>query len=98
LTDDSVLLPNPGLILEPDFNRFRIGNTFEMRAQRAREVFLERFDDLAVLRGMSGTRAYVGKAEFLQKRADVSLAIVNAETLLDDTLEIDPPLVSSGSA
>ena len=69
----------------------------DARSTRAR-VFLERFDDLAVLREMSGTRAYVGKAEFLQKRADVSLAIVNAETLLDDTLEIDTPLVSSGSA
>ena len=40
---------------------------------------------------MSGTRADVGIVEFLQKRADVSLAIDNAEALLDDPLEIDPP-------
>ena len=40
---------------------------------------------------MSWARTDVGEAKLLQKRADVSLAIVNAEALLDDPLKVDPP-------
>jgi len=40
---------------------------------------------------MSGARADVGEAKLFQKRTDVSLAIVNAEALLDDPLKIGPP-------
>ena len=40
---------------------------------------------------MSWARADVGEAKLFQKRTDVSLAIVNAEALLDDPLKIDPP-------
>ena len=57
----------------------------------ARGKFFERFDDLAVLGRMSGSRTDVGEADLLQKRAYVSLTIVNAKALLDDTLQIDPP-------
>ena len=39
---------------------------------------------------MSWARTDVGEAKFLEKRSDISLAIVNAEALLDDPLEIDP--------
>jgi hypothetical protein len=40
---------------------------------------------------MSWARTYVGEAKLLQKRTDVSLAIVNAEALFDDPLKVDPP-------
>ena len=40
LTDDSVLLADPGFILEPDFNRRCLRHALKMCAQRAREVFL----------------------------------------------------------
>jgi hypothetical protein len=40
---------------------------------------------------MSWARTDVGEAKFLEERTDISLAIVNAEALLDDPLEIDPP-------
>ena len=40
--------------------------------------FFERFDDLAVLGRMSGSRTDVGEADLLQKRAYVSITIVNA--------------------
>src|ERR1700690_2147738 len=39
LADQAVLLANSGFILEPDFDRRRLGDTFEMSPQRAREVF-----------------------------------------------------------
>jgi len=40
---------------------------------------------------MSGSRTDVGEADLLQKRAYVSLTIVNAKALLEDKLKIDPP-------
>ena len=40
LADEAVLLSNPGLVLEPYFHRRRLGDAFQMRVQRAREVFL----------------------------------------------------------
>ena len=40
LADEAVLLANSGFILEPDFDRRRLGDAFEMSPQRAREVFL----------------------------------------------------------
>ena len=40
LADQAVLLADPGLILEPDFDRRRLWDAFEMHLQRAREVFL----------------------------------------------------------
>jgi len=40
LTDVPVLLADPGFILEPDFNRRCLRQALKMRAQRAREVFL----------------------------------------------------------
>ena len=40
LAHKAVLLADPSLILEPDFDRRRIGEAFEMSLQRAREVFL----------------------------------------------------------
>lgn len=40
---------------------------------------------------MSGARTDVGEAKLFQKRTDISLAIVNAESLFDNPLKIDPP-------
>ena len=40
LADDAVLLADPGFVLEPDFDRRRLGDSIEMSLQRAREVFL----------------------------------------------------------
>ena len=40
LADEAVLLADPGFILEPDFDRRRLGEPCEMSFQRAREVFL----------------------------------------------------------
>jgi len=40
LADEAVLLADPGFVLEPDFDRRRLGKPFEMSFQRAREVFL----------------------------------------------------------
>jgi hypothetical protein len=40
LADKTVLLSNPGLVLEPYFHRRRLGDAFQMSPQRAREVFL----------------------------------------------------------
>ena len=40
LADEAVLLADPGFVLEPDFDRRRLGDPFEMSLQRAREVFL----------------------------------------------------------
>ena len=40
LADEAVLLADPGLVLEPDFDRRRLRQPFEMSLQRAREVFL----------------------------------------------------------
>ncbi len=40
LADEAVLLADPGFILEPDFDRRRLRQPFEMGLQRAREVFL----------------------------------------------------------
>jgi hypothetical protein len=40
LADETVLLSNSSFILEPDFDRRRLGDSFEMSLQRAREVFL----------------------------------------------------------
>jgi hypothetical protein len=37
----AVLLADPGFVLEPDFDRRRLGQPFEMGLQRAREVFLK---------------------------------------------------------
>src|SRR5580700_5940029 len=59
------------------------------RSARA-ESFFESLDDLLVLGGVARPRAHVGKAELLEKLADVALMIVDAEALDDDALEIDP--------
>ena len=40
LANKTVLLSNPGLVLEPYFHRRRLGDAFQMSPQRAREVFL----------------------------------------------------------
>jgi hypothetical protein len=40
LADKAVLLADPGFILEPDFDRRRLGDSFEMSLQRAWEAFL----------------------------------------------------------
>jgi len=40
LAHEAVLLADPGLVLEPDFDRRRLGDAFEMSLQRAWEVFL----------------------------------------------------------
>ena len=40
LADEAVLLADPGFVLEPDFDRRRLGQPCEMSFQRAREVFL----------------------------------------------------------
>jgi hypothetical protein len=40
LADEAVLLADPGLVLEPDFDRRRLRQPLEMSLQRAREVFL----------------------------------------------------------
>jgi hypothetical protein len=40
LTDEAVLLADPGFILEPDFDRRGLVDAFQMGLQRAREVFL----------------------------------------------------------
>ena len=40
LVHEAVLLADPGLVLEPDFDRRRLGDAFEMSLQRAWEVFL----------------------------------------------------------
>jgi hypothetical protein len=40
LADDTVLLPDAGFILEPDLDLPAFGQVGQMRAQRAREVFL----------------------------------------------------------
>ena len=40
LADEAVLLADPGFVLEPDFDRRRLGDPGEMSLQRAREVFL----------------------------------------------------------
>ena len=40
LADEAVLLADPGFVLEPDFDRRRLGRPFQMGLQRAREVFL----------------------------------------------------------
>jgi hypothetical protein len=37
----AVLLADAGLVLKPDFDRRRLGQSFEMSLQRAREVFLK---------------------------------------------------------
>ena len=89
LTDDSILLADPCFILEPDFNGVVCGKPWRC-ALNACGKFFERFYDLTVLCGMSWARTDVGEAKFLEKRSDISLAIVNAEALLDDPLEIDP--------
>ena len=36
----AVLLADPGFVLKPDFHRRRLGQSFKMSLQRAREVFL----------------------------------------------------------
>ena len=41
LANETVLLADAGLVLEPDFDRGRLGEAFEMGLQRAREVFLK---------------------------------------------------------
>jgi hypothetical protein len=41
LANEVVLLADPGLILEPDFDRRRRRDALEMSLQRAREVFLK---------------------------------------------------------
>ena len=40
LPDDAVLLPDPGFVLPPDLDRLALRQIGQMRAQRAREVFL----------------------------------------------------------
>ena len=40
LANEAVLLANSGFILEPDFDRRRLGDSLEMSLQRVREVFL----------------------------------------------------------
>ena len=40
LADEAVLLADPGFVLEPDFDRRRLGQPCEMSFQRTREVFL----------------------------------------------------------
>jgi hypothetical protein len=53
--------------------------------------FFESLDDLAFLAGMARARAHVRKAQLLEKRPDIALMIIDAETLVDDALEIDAP-------
>jgi hypothetical protein len=59
-----------------------------MRLQRLRKVFLYASTMSAFWPGWRG-RADVGEAKPLEKRADMALVILDAETLLDDALEID---------
>ena len=40
LPHEAVLLPDTGFVLEPDLDRLALGQVGQMRAQRAREVFL----------------------------------------------------------
>jgi hypothetical protein len=40
LADQAILPVDPGFILEPDFDRRRLGDSFEMSLQRAWEAFL----------------------------------------------------------
>jgi hypothetical protein len=40
LPHEAVLLPDPGFVLEPDLDWRPLGQSGQMRAQRAREVFL----------------------------------------------------------
>jgi hypothetical protein len=40
---------------------------------------------------MARTRAHVRKAQLLEKRPHIALMIIDAETLVDDALEIDAP-------
>jgi len=40
LPHETVLLPDPGFVLEPDLDWRPLGQIGQMRAQRAREVFL----------------------------------------------------------
>ena len=40
LPDQAVLLADPSFVLEPDFDRRRLGQPVEMSLQRAREIFL----------------------------------------------------------
>jgi hypothetical protein len=40
LPHEAVLLPDPGFVLEPDLDWRPLGQIGQMRAQRAREVFL----------------------------------------------------------
>ena len=46
---------------------------------------------MRVARWMPRPRAHVGEAELLQQLADIALVIGDAEAILDDTLQIDPP-------
>lgn len=40
LPHDAILLADPGFVLEPDLDRLAFGQVGQVRAQRAREVFL----------------------------------------------------------
>ena len=48
------------------------------------------FDSPLVLSRMARPRAHVGKAELLEKLADVALMIVDVEALGDDALKVNP--------
>jgi hypothetical protein len=51
----------------------------------------EGLDDPLVLSRMARPGAHVGKAELLQKLSDIARVKVDAESLSDDALEVDPP-------
>src|SRR5271170_1021023 len=59
-------------------------------ALSARGKFFKCLDDPPVLGRVARPGAYVGKAELLEKLANVTFVIVDAEPLGDDALEVDP--------
>ena len=79
LADEAVLLADPGFVLEPDFDRRRLGQPCEMSFQRAREVF-KPLDDPLVLSRMTRPGADVREAKLLQEFSDIARMKVDAQT------------------
>jgi hypothetical protein len=75
----TVLLADAGLVLEPDFDRRRLGQAVEKSLRATREVSLKALDDPFVLSRMTRPGADVREAKLLQKLSDIARMKVDAD-------------------
>jgi hypothetical protein len=91
MAHEAVLLTDAGLILEPDFDRAAFWQIGQMGALSMKAKVFISCNRLGILGRMVWPRRDMREAEFAKKRPYIALAIIDAEPLGNDLLEINTP-------